>query len=346
MFVPVARVTRNGLEESWHLGAVAVVAASGELMASAGDPDNATFLRSAAKPFQALPLLLAGGRERFALDAGDVALVCASHAGRPEHVERAASLLERGGFSIGALLCGAHPPFDDAAAAELRRQGVEPSPLHNNCSGKHAGMLLACALYGYSVGDYIAPQHPLQRAALEQLGRFCRCDLVSIGIGVDGCSAPAFRLPLARAAQGFAALVDPVAAGIPRAEATAARAVVEAMTAAPEMVAGPGRFTTRLMQVTRGRILGKEGAEGFYAAAVRAPRPLGIAVKIADGAERCRDAVVVEVLRQLGVLEREELAALEPYHRVMVRNHRAFFVGEIEPTIELEMAVPGLGRRR
>jgi L-asparaginase II len=266
--------------------------------------------------------------------------MCASHSGRPEHVERAARLLARGGFQVEALLCGVHAPFDDEAAADLRARGLEPNALHNNCSGKHAGMLLACALYGFTTGDYISPQHPLQRAALEEVGRFCRQDLIGIGVGVDGCSAPAFRLPLECVARGFAALVDPRSAGIPEREAAAAGRVVEAMTTAPEMVAGPRRFTTALMQATRGRVLGKEGAEGFYAAAVRSPRPLGIAIKIADGGERCRDGVVVEVLRQLGALEEAELAALAPYQRAAVRNHRAFFVGEIEPQVRLAFEDP------
>ena len=270
-FARLAAVTRGGLEESWHLGAVAVAAPGGALVARAGDPALRTFVRSAAKPWQALPLVLGGGVERYGLDAADLALICASHSGTPAHVARAARLLERGGFGVADLQCGAHPPLDEAAAEELRRRGEPPSALHNNCSGKHAGMLLACSLLGLSRHDYLEPVHPLQRRVLEMVGAFCGVAAREIEVGIDGCSAPTPRLSLRAAATGYAALAAPDAAGLGGDEARAALAVARAMTGAPEMVAGPGRFTTRLMHVTSGRVLGKEGAEGFYAAAVAGP---------------------------------------------------------------------------
>ena len=204
---------RNGLAESWHSGAVAVSTPEGGLVAGLGDPRAATFLRSAAKPFQALPLLLAGGAEHFALDDADVALICASHGGTPAHVERAESLLARGGFGVADLLCGPHPPMDAASARALAAGGVAPSPLHNNCSGKHAGMLLACRLLEFPAAGYTAPDHPLQRAALDHVARFCGVPTESIGLAVDGCSVPTFHLSLAAAARGYAALADPRAAG-------------------------------------------------------------------------------------------------------------------------------------
>ncbi len=307
-------------------------------MAMLGDPgaaETATFLRSAAKPFQALPLLLAGGAERFALDDADLALVCASHSGTPEHTRRALSLLERGGFGVADLLCGAHPPFDRESAKALARRGEAPSPLHNNCSGKHAGMLLACRLLDLPTASYVEPDHPLQERILAQLAALVGCDRQAIGIGVDGCSVPSFHLPIEAAARGYAALADPVAAGLPSAVAAAVRRVVTAMTGEPGMVAGPGRFTTHLMEVTGGRVLGKEGAEGFYAAAVRGPVALGIAVKIADGGERCRDGVVLDLLRQMGSLSGEEFASLREHYRPILRNCRGRVVGEVSPEVEL-----------
>ena len=307
-------------------------------MAMLGDPGaaaTATFLRSAAKPFQVLPLLLAGGAERFALDDADLALVCASHSGTPEHTRRALSLLERGGFGVADLLCGAHPPFDRESAKALARCGEAPSPLHNNCSGKHAGMLLACRLLDLPTASYVEPDHPLQERILAQLAALLGCDRQAIGIGVDGCSVPSYHLPIEAAARGYAALADPVAAGLPSAVAAAVRRVVTAMTAEPGMVAGPGRFTTHLMEVTGGRVLGKEGAEGFYAAAVRGPVALGIAVKIADGGERCRDGVVLDLLRQMGSLSGEEFASLREHYRPILRNCRGLVVGEVSPEVEL-----------
>jgi L-asparaginase II len=327
---------RNGLPESWHSGAVAAATPEGALVARLGDPRAETFLRSAAKPFQALPLLLAGGAERFALAAADIALICASHGGTPAHVEGVESLLARGGFGTADLLCGAHPPMDAASARELAASGAAPSPLHNNCSGKHAGMLLACRLLGFPTEEYTVPDHPLQQACLDHVARFCRVPAESIGLGIDGCSVPAFHLSLAAAARGYAALADPRAAGLPAAVAEAAGRVVRSMTGVPEMVAGPGRFTTRLMEATGGRVLGKEGAEGFYGVAVRGPVALGIAVKIADGGERCRDGVVLDVLRELGSLSGAEFEALSGFYRPQLHNWAGLCVGEVRPDVDLE----------
>jgi L-asparaginase II len=209
-------------------------------------------------------------------------------------------------------------------------------PLHNNCSGKHAGMLLACRLQGLDEEDYIAAGHPWQQRILGHVAALCGLPAESIGLALDGCSVPTFHVPLEAAARGYAALADPVAAGLPADEAAAVGVIVRAMTGEPAMVAGPGRFTTRLMEVTGGRVLGKEGAEGFYGLAVRGPVALGIALKIADGGERCRDSVVLDVLRQLGSLAGAELAELAEFHQPTVYNHRGLRVGEIRPEVELE----------
>jgi len=334
-FAVVARVTRGGHTESWHFGAAAVATPEGEPVARVGDPELALFLRSAAKPFQAMPLLLAGGVERFGLSDAELALVCASHAGTPAHVEAVAALLARSGFAAGDLACGAHAPYDLAARAALEAAGEAPGPLHNNCSGKHAGMLMACAALELPTSGYLEPDHPLQRRVLAELARFCRLDEEEIGLAVDGCSAPTFLAPLSAAARGYAALADPAAAGLDAERQAAAGRVVLAMTGEPEMVAGPGRFTTRLMQATGGRVLGKEGADGYYALAVRGPVAMGAALKIADGSERCRDGVVLDLLRQLGALSAGELAALASFHHQPVRSHAGAVVGALETDLEL-----------
>lgn len=337
-FARLAAVTRNDLQESWHLGAVAVATPQGRLVARAGDPALETFLRSAAKPWQAMPLLRAGGRERFALTDADLALICASHSGTDAHAARAASLLERGGFTVADLLCGAHPPMDPQAAAGLQERHETPDALRNNCSGKHAGMLLACRAQGFRTEDYIDPTHPLQCQVLVYAARFCGVPEESFGIGVDGCSAPTLRTSLMAAAAGYAALADPDGTSLEVEERELARQVVAAMTGVPEMVAGRGRFTTRLMEVTGGRLLGKEGAEGLYGVAVRGPVALGVAVKVADGGDRCRDGVVIDVLRQLGSLSSAEVEELAPFHRPAIRNHAGRVVGEVVPDVELVAA--------
>jgi len=305
------------------------------LVARLGDPRLATYVRSAAKPFQALPLVLAGGVERFSLTPADLALICASHGGTPEHATRAASLLTRGGFTVDDLLCGAHPPLDRESALRLASAGEPPSPLHNNCSGKHAGMLLACRLLDLDPAGYIDPAHPLQRQILGLTARLAGLPAEEVGVGVDGCSAPTFHMPLEAAARCYAALAHPQGAGLDPDLAKALDRIVQGMAEVPEMVAGPGRFTTRLIAATGGRVVGKEGAEGFYAIAVRGPVALGIALKIADGGERCRDGAVLDVLLQLGSLSGAELSGLAEHYRPPLSNHRGLHTGEIVPEVDL-----------
>jgi L-asparaginase II len=311
------------------------------LVAYLGDPETATYLRSAVKPFQCLPLLLAGGEARFSLTPADLALICASHSGDPEHTQGVQDLLARGGFGIGDLLCGAHIPFGQESAQRMLQAGEEPTPLHHNCSGKHAGMLLACKLLGLPTRDYVAPDHPLQQRILEHVLAICRVPREQVGLGMDGCSVPAFHMPLSAAARGYAALADPRAAVLRGLQADVAAAldrVARAMTSEPVRVAGRGRFTTRLMEVTRGRVLAKEGAEGFYSLAVRGPVALGIAIKIADGGERCRDGVVLDVLRELGSLSGAEFQELADHHSPPILNARGLQVGEVVPDVDLEEA--------
>ncbi len=195
-------------------------------------------------------------------------------------------------------------------------------------------MLLACRLQGWPTATYLAADHPLQRRILGLLAAFARVDAREIGLAIDGCSVPTFRLSVEAAARAYAALADPVVAGLaPHAAAVAQ--VVAAMTTVPEMVAGPGRFTTALMQATAGRVLAKEGYEGFYGLAVRGPVALGVALKIADGGERCRDGIVLEVLRQLGALSAAEMSQLSGFYRQPRFNHRDIEVGELAPELEL-----------
>jgi len=342
MFVPAATVRRAGLTESWHFAAAAVVTPEGRSVFRLGGEDTCTFFRSCAKPFQAVPLVRAwlAGEADGGLDLTDedLGLICASHAGGPQHVERARSLLERGGLTEEHLLCGAHQPLDDRYAEDLRSAGQKPTPLHNNCSGKHAGMLLACRLLGLPLERYIDPEHPLQREIFAEIGRFTGIPAADLAYGVDGCSVPTFHLPLSAAARAWAALAAPRLAELPDDVAQAAERLLEGMARAPEMVGGPGRFTTRLPQVTGGRVVGKEGAEGLYCLAVRGPVALGVALKIADGSERARDTVSIELLRQIGSLSAEELQELENegFYRPTIRNHRRIEVGAIVPELELE----------
>jgi L-asparaginase II len=339
----LARVYRGSRVESSHRGSVAIADEAGALVASCGNPASPVYARSAAKPFQVMPLLLAGGEKAFRLGDAEVALMCGSHGGEPRHVQLAEKLLKLGGFRADDLLCGAHLPMHEPSARDLIRRGKAPSPLHNNCSGKHAGLLLACRLLEWPARDYIDPGHPLQRRIRTLLARYADIPESSITIAVDGCNLPVFRLPLRALATAYARLMAPRLPGEDHAGAAVRKRIVRAMARRPEMVAGTGRFTTDFLRAGGGRWIGKEGAEGVYAVGLapegRGRRALGIAFKIEDGSARPRDAVTLDLLERLGRLPLAIRRELAVYAEPKLHNARGVEVGRIE-------AVPPLADAR
>lgn len=334
-FSLVARAMRGSATECWHFGAAAVVTPTGRLIASVGSPDVPFFLRSCAKPIQALPLVCGGGVREYGLEDADIALICASHSGRSEHVERVSRLLDLGGYTTADLLCGVHQPFDKESRQSVLQAPASLTVLHNNCSGKHAGMLLACKMMGFDVTDYPAPHHPLQELILEAMAEVGEVPVNTLKLGVDGCGLPTYRLPLSAGAQMYASIADPLASDLATERATALLTISGAMANAPEMVAGVGRFATALTRVTGGRLIAKEGADGSFGVAIRGPVALGLALKNADGSEGVRDLVVVDILRQLGCLSAVELEQLKSFVRIELRSHLGLLVGEIVPDVEV-----------
>ncbi len=339
-YVPLVEVWRGDTLESLHHGALAVADASGHLLAWQGDPEAVTFLRSSAKPLQALPLVESGAADHFALTDPELAVVCASHAGTEAHVATVAGLQRRVGVEEADLQCGAHPPFDRQAAARLREAGREPTPNHHNCSGKHTGMLALARFLGAPLETYLAPQHPVQRHILEAVAAMAGLEPEKVRLGIDGCSAPNFALPLRAVATAYARLADP--AGLPERRAEACRRVFRAMTAHPEMVGGPGSFDTALMQAFPGRVLAKGGAEGFQALALPAGAlpgqpALGVALKIADGdaARRARSLAALAVLQALGLEAALEQESLAPFGPRPLTNYGGLTVGELRPRVRL-----------
>lgn len=350
---PLVTVYRGDLPESVHLGSIAVVDSSGKLLALTGDADHQTFLRSSAKPFQALPMLQEGGIDEFDLTPEEIALTCASHGGEPSHVATVASLLRKGDYDESDLLCGSHIPYDEKSAADLRVTGESPSPLQNNCSGKHAGMLLACSLLDAPATDYINPQHVVQLRAGQALADFAGIGLAEILQAVDGCGLPSYYLSLYRAALAYARFAAtaqnlPSPQGLPR-YAESAREVWDAMTSRPHHVAGNWSMTTPLMEAFEGRLLAKEGAEGFYSIALsgelcesltdRLDRAsgatVGIAMKIADGSMgRGRNPAILRILELLGI-EVDSIGLLEPYREMRIANTAGKMVGELRSEFEL-----------
>jgi L-asparaginase II len=349
----VLEVTRGRIVESVHFGAAAVVDSSGRLLASLGNPKVVTYLRSSAKPFQALPLIERGGDQAFHLTSKDVALICASHDGTDEQVELIKGIQAKVGVQESDLLCGVHPPYHLPTQEAMRARGELPTANRHNCSGKHTGMLAHARMRGLPISDYINPDHPVQKAILETLAEMCSLPVDQVEVGIDGCSAPNYAVPLYQAALGFARLCDP--RGLSQERAAACRRITAAMMANPFMVGGPARFDSRLMETCSGRIVAKGGAEGYYAigvmaGALGADSPgIGIVIKISDGDVashsgtdfnlRARSIVALELLRQMGYIADKELKTLAEFGPVKpVLNWRKLVVGEARPAFDLQKA--------
>ncbi len=317
------RVTRGDETESIHTVHAVVVGRSPGEEVRFGDPDCLCFWRSAFKPFQALPLVEDGVAGALGWTARELALAAASHSGTPVHVELAASMLASAGLSPEDLECGAHPPYDRESAEDVLRAGKPYTPLHNNCSGKHAGMLALAAHHGWPTRGYIEAGHPVQARIRRGLARWLDVDPESLEWGRDGCGVPTAYLSLRQMARAFARLGRAA-----RAKEDAPASIVGAMTTHPELVAGPGRSVTRVMRETEGRVLAKEGAEGVFCAAAPA-EGWGLALKVADGATRAAGPALVGICSSLGLLSAGELDRLADVGRPSVLNVTGVEVGLI-----------------
>lgn len=349
---PMLEVTRGRLVECIHFGAAAVVDSQGRLLAHYGNAQWMAFLRSSAKPFQCLPFVERDGPQAFGLTERELAVLCASHTGGDLHVQTVTAIQAKVGIGEVHLQCGTHLPEDREAFKAIVCDGAPLTPNRHNCSGKHTGMLAHAHLRGLPLETYLDLNHPVQQDILATLSEMCDIGLQDVEIGIDGCSAPNFAIPLYNAALGYARLADPLS--LPPQRAGACRRITAAMTRHPEMIAGPGKFDTRLMEVADGRIISKGGAEGYQAVALLpgalAPDSpgIGIVLKISDGDaalrksdlttyHRARPAVMLEILRQLGALNRSQLAELAEFGPISpVLNNRERVVGERRPTFELQ----------
>jgi len=316
-------VLRGGLVESRHRVHAVVADADGGLVWTAGDAGLVTFVRSAIKMFQALPLVEDGGVERYGLTTEEVAITTASHGGEPFHLDAVRALLRKAGCDEEALACGPHPPMHAASAEALRAGGVTPGRLHNNCSGKHAGMLALAGLHGWPRVQYHLLAHPVQTRVLATLAEWTGVPHDALGCAIDGCGLPTFALPLDAMARGCARL----SAAAARGDDAPAR-VLGAMTAHPAHVAGTDRLCTDLMRAAGGRVWAKVGAEGYYCAGVP-DLGLGIALKVEDGTWRAVEPALLAVLREAGAIDDDVRAALETYAAPTILNTRGERVGGI-----------------
>ncbi|MFC2150209.1 asparaginase [Calditrichota bacterium] len=326
---------RGEIVESIHRAFVTLTDINGEVLFSLGDPEYATYLRSSAKPLQALSLVSSGALIQFNLSGKHLAIATGSHSGTAEHQQNVLEMLDAAELSVSNLQCGVHAPFDDYTRTQLHVNGKVPQPIHHNCSGKHAAMMLSAKALGENVSNYLDFDHPVQRTINEHIARFAGIDVQSILVGRDGCSAPVHALRMTSAAQAFACLVDPQNVGGD--DAVVAQAVVKAMRDHPEMVAGnSGRICTPLMRQGKFGLIAKAGAEGYYAAAWIDPedgRGRGMTVKVEDGNQRARDPLVIALLQRFGVIDDDLLDSLLPFAAGPIRNHADIEVGRVEVRI-------------
>lgn len=331
----LVKVTRGDRVESVHYGHIAVVDGSGRLIHHRGDPELWVCLRSIAKPIQALPVLLTGAAQAFGFGPEELALFCGSLSGQDFHVALIQKILDRLGLTVNHLQCGIHPPSHRPTAQALVRAGLKPTPLHNNCAGKHAAMLALCVHQGWPVKDYPDPQHPVQQLILDIIAQVTGVPREQITVAIDGCGVPVFYVPLHQIAWAYAQLAAAAAQKTPDTELNAAMAtLMQASLAHPRLIAGDGRICTDIMQALPGKVLAKTGADGGYALALPEPG-LGVAIKVSDGQARGLNPAIIETLAQLGVMTSNAAATLASYHRPLIKNHLNQMVGEVKPAFSL-----------
>lgn len=324
---PVAvEVWRGERVESRHRVRVCVADPDGRVLLALGDVDEPIFPRSAIKPFQALALVETGAADAFGSKVAELALACASHGGEPDHVALVEAWLGRLGLDAAALACGPHPPLHQSSANALLLAGRSPCRTHNNCSGKHAGMLASALQLGLRTENYELAQHPVQlhcASAIAALAGLARLPEP----GIDGCGLPNHPLPLRGLARAAANLADP--GGQAPIRQAALRRIGAAMRSEPHMVAGTGRCCTALMTLLPDVIV-KTGAEGAYLAAL-AGRGLGIAIKAEDGATRAAETAILALLAHLGALGEEPPEGLQRFRAPRLHNAAGSVVGHVRP---------------
>ncbi|TIR23343.1 MAG: asparaginase [Mesorhizobium sp.] len=328
----LVEVTRGAVVESAHRGAVSVFDADGKPVWEIGDTARPVFPRSAVKAIQALPLLESGAADAYGFGDRELALACASHSGEPAHVELAQAMLAKAGLDKTALECGAHWPSSHVATIALARAGSAPNPLHNNCSGKHAGFLCTCVHSGIAHGGYVKAGHALQEMVRDAMQSVTGATHDVDHCGTDGCSIPTYAVPLKSFALGFARMAT--GRGFAPERAKAAKRLLSACMAEPFLVAGTGKADLALMRAAPGRIFVKTGAEGVYCAALP-ELGLGIALKCDDGASRASEVMIAAVLAKLLRSDEALAAKLAELAHPPVESRIGAKVGLLRPTAAL-----------
>ncbi|MDD2562931.1 MAG: asparaginase [Salinivirgaceae bacterium] len=328
----LVNVTRGALIESRHYGHISVVDNKGVIIASVGDPFYRTYMRSAAKPLQTMAVVLSGAADRFQLSESELAVMSASHYGEPCHQEAVRSILVKIGCKLEDLLCASAYSINHDYAIKEALKGNNNSPLYNDCSGKHAGMLAVCKHKGWDTSNYLNEDHPLQKYIVEIIAMMCDVKPDEINIATDGCGAPVHGIPLYNMALAFARFANPDELG--QQEAKACQRIYDAMVKNPIMISGVEGFCTQLIKHANGKLIGKVGAEAVYVVGIKKYR-LGVAIKLEDGNLSRIAPAVVQTLKELKVLDDQELNNLSQFLVIENKNKHGNVVGEIFPGFAL-----------
>lgn len=332
----LVEVYRGGVPESFHRGVVCIVNERNKVIFSVGDVQQLCYPRSAMKLMQVLPLIEFGGMEKFGFTMQEIAVMCGSHNAEPEHVEAVNSILKKIGLDKDALNCGPQYPSSKKEANELIRHDKKPHHIHNNCSGKHAGMLAMCVLMNWPVKDYINPNHPLQQMILDTCSVLYEYPKEKMAIALDGCSAPVFSVPVLNQAIGYKNMTgnDAFSDSLQR----ACKVVFEAVSSYPFMVAGSKRYCTDMMNITAPAVIGKTGAEGIFCMSFTKQK-LGVCIKIDDGKMLPQYNVAQAILNASGLFTGEQLQPLRHYLRDEITNFNKLLTGEIKVNEGLVIAL-------
>jgi L-asparaginase II len=325
----LVEAVRGAPVESRHRGAVAVMDADVASVLAIGDVARPVFPRSAVKPLQALPVIESGAADKYGFGDEELALACASHGGEAAHVAVASRMLERAGLDAAALECGTHWPSYPPATQALARSGGAPSPLHNNCSGKHAGFVCVACATGVDHHDYVKAEHAVQRTVKGAIESLTGASLGEDVCGIDGCSIPTWAVPLDRLAHAFARFGT--GQGLAPERAKAAARLRAACAAQPYFVAGTGRFCSEIMKLFGARVLVKTGAEGVFCGALP-EQGIGIALKCDDGATRAAEVAMASMIMRFLPLSDGERVALDRFVRPTMRNWNGIEVGGLRAT--------------
>ncbi len=330
---PLIELNRGGTPESLHFGAVAVVDARGAVLAAVGDPHLRVFTRSTLKALQALPFVRGGGPALFGFDAPQLAMLCASHSGEPMHVTQVQGMLDKAGLDFRQLQCGCHVPMFVELGVAVAPAVVDER--HHNCSGKHAGFVAYCVQHGLPLDSYLDPVHPLQQAIRRDVARVAGLAQEDLRMGIDGCSAPNYAMPLSALARSYARLAS---GALDTEFGDGFASLAHAMTAHPDLVSGTRRNDEAYMRAGRGDWVTKVGADGVQVVGSKSRRQ-ALAVKVSDGNMAALHAATVEVLDQLGWLDDAQRLALSPWRAAELRSVRGAVVGARRPVFALAPAV-------